>query len=276
MSILGWFSKKRRREEIGARPFSEEFLAIVDKNVRWYRRLNVESKAELIKKIQVFLAEKAFEGCGGLELNDEIRVTIAAQACLLLLGTRSDYYPKLQTILVYPSAYLARTVEPLRGGGVIEKDEERIGESWVSGVVVLAWDEIEEEFTDPFARHNVVLHEFAHQLDYEDGAADGAPLLSGRGAYARWAKVMRKEFESLRRRRDLGRPGVIDDYGAKNPAEFFAVATETFFERPRSLRLKHQSLYEELKRYYRLDPVALLDDASPSADESAPNDPIST
>jgi hypothetical protein len=243
--------RRRRRERLRSQPFPPEWDAILLKNVPLYGRLDEANRRELQGHIHVFLAEKHFEGCGGLELTDEIELTIAAQACLLLLHRETDYYRRLITVLVYPHAYVARRVKSLGGGFVLEGKEGRLGEAWADGVVVLSWDDVWAGAADIHDGHNVVLHEFAHQLDQEDGAADGAPILDRRSQYVAWARVLGAEYERLRR----GRKSALDRYGATNPAEFFAVATECFFEKPAQMRKKHPELYEELKEYYRQDPA---------------------
>ncbi len=211
----------------------------------------------LERLIPIFLAEKTFEGCGGLTVSEEMKVTIAAQACLLLLHRDTDIYPRLVTILVYPSAYVARDVRPIGGPLVLEGQSARLGESWTTGVVVLSWDDVQAGASDIHDGHNLVLHEFAHQLDREDGAINGTPLLEQRSQYLAWGRVLTAEFERLQRDSQLGRATVLDDYGATDPAEFFAVATECFFEKPRTLKKRHPALYEELKTFYRQDPAAL-------------------
>ena len=257
--MFGLFDfKKRRRERLRAEPIPDTWEAILRKNMPVFGRLPDEDRKTLRGHVQVLLAEKQFEGCGGLVLSDEIRVTIAAQACLLQLRREADYFPRLLTILVYPSTYLAHDRQPIGGGGVLEGEVERLGEAWRDGVVVLAWDEViagARNFTDG---RNVVLHEFAHQLDQQDGASDGTPVLENRSRYESWARVFEDEYERLRRNTWLGRPGVLDEYGATNPAEFFAVATECFFEKPLELRRKHPELYQELLNYYRLDTSRLV------------------
>jgi Mlc titration factor MtfA (ptsG expression regulator) len=252
--MFGLF-KRRRRERLRSQPFPPEWDAILRKNVPLYGRLGEADRRELHGHIHVFLAEKHFEGCGGLALTDEIRVTIAAHACLLLLRRETDYYRRLVTILVYPHAYVARSVEPIGGGVVLEGEVARLGEAWRDGVVVLSWDDVRAGAADIHDGHNVALHEFAHQLDQEDGAADGAPILDHPSRYVTWARVLGAEFEKLRSDAGRGRKSVLDRYGATNPAEFFAVATECFFEKPAQLRKKHPELYEELKAYYRQDPA---------------------
>jgi MtfA peptidase len=255
--MFGFF-KRRRRERLRAAPFPPEWDGILRRNVPYYDRLDEADRKELHGHIHVFLAEKHFEGCGGLALTDEIRVTIAAQACLLLLHRDTDYYRRLVTVLVYPSAYTAKGVEPIGGGVMLEGEEARLGEAWTGGVVVLSWDDVRAGASDIHDGHNVVLHEFAHQLDQEDGAADGAPILDRRSQYVAWARVLGGEYERLRRASRAGKESVLDGYGATNPAEFFAVATECFFEKPAQLRRKHPELYEELKEYYRQDPERTL------------------
>jgi hypothetical protein len=248
------FFTERRRKKLRAEPFPESWQAILARNVALYERLSKEDQEELRGHMQVFLAEKTFEGCGGLVITDEIRVTIAAQACLLLLHRETDYYPDLSTIRVYPRAYIA-TERRVENGVVFEEKVVRAGESWTRGCVVLSWDDALKGGVDPADGHNVVIHEFAHQLDQEDGDADGAPVLSQRGAYAPWARVLGSEFSALQRAERRREQSLLDKYGAGSPAEFFAVASETFFERPRQMQRLHPELYDELKRYYKQDPA---------------------
>lgn len=251
--------RRRRRENLRAAPFPEPWRAILAQNVPLFARLPPASRCEAEGHVQVLLAEKHFEGAGGLALTDEIRVTVAAHAALLLLGREPHYFPDLVTVLVYPSAYAAPIAEH-RDGIVSEGEEGRLGESWQRGVVVLAWDAARAGARDARDGENVILHEFAHQLDTEDGVADGVPPLDGRGRYAAWARALAPEYARLRAQPDAS---VLDDYGAENPAEFFAVATEAFFEKPRQMRERHPALYAELSRFYHLDPaiVASADDA---------------
>jgi MtfA peptidase len=260
--MFGFF-KKRRRRRLLAQPFPAAWLEIIERNVAFYACLPNADRIELQGLIQIFLAEKTFEGCGGLVLTDEMKVTIAAQACLLLLHRQTDIYPRLITILVYPSAYLAKGVKPIGGPIVLEGESARLGESWTSGVVVLSWNDVQAGASDIHDGQNLVLHEFAHQLDREDGAINGTPLLEHRSQYLAWARVLNAEYERLQRDSRLGRSTVLDDYGATDPAEFFAVATECFFEKPRVLRKRHPALYEELKSFYRQDPAQLLPARTP-------------
>jgi hypothetical protein len=247
------FLERHKREALRAQPFPEAWREILDRDVAYVAKLSKADRTELEGLVQVFLAEKNLEGCGGLELTDEIRVTIAAHACLLLLHRETDIYPDLETVLVYPHAYRAKGTKR-DGPVVIESDDARLGESWTRGVVVLAWDHVSSS-----ARHlggdNVVLHEFAHQLDAEDGSMDGAPDLGSRARFASWARVLGEEFAELSTRLHAGRPSDIDAYGATSPPEFFAVVTEMFFEKPQQLRKRHPELYAELAAFYRQDPA---------------------
>ena len=253
--MIRWW-RRRRRARVQAQPFPPIWREIIERNFNLFASLTPAEQDGLIDRIQVFLAEKKFEGCGGLEITDEIRVTVAAQACLLLLHQEDPhYYPHLMTILIYPHAYVASQKRVLAGGIVVEEPSARLGESWVRGAVVLSWDDVRAGASCATDGHNVVLHEFAHQLDQEDGVSDGAPILEQRSQYVAWARVLGAEFEDLRSRLDRGRRTDIDPYGATDPAEFFAVVTEAFFEKPRSLRRKHPELYAELSGYYAQDPA---------------------
>jgi len=245
--------KQRRRKRLRAKPFPPQWRAVLESSFPLYRKLPTADQEELQGHIQVFVAEKNFEGCGGLKITEEMKVIIAAQACLLLLHRETDYYPRLQSILVYPSTYVVKEANH-SGHVVTERASDRLGESWPTGAVVLAWDSARCGARGVDDGQNVVLHEFAHQLDQEDGSADGVPILERRSRYAQWARVLGGEFETLCRETKCGGETVLDQYGAKNPAEFFAVATECFFEKPHKLRRKHPELYEELKEFYRQDP----------------------
>ncbi len=249
------FWKRRRRAELRAAPFPDAHRALILENVPYVATLPEADQRELEALVQVFLAEKSFEGCGGLTITDEIRLTIAAQACLLLLHRETNMYPELDSILVYPHAYRAKGLQR-EGLVVMENDQVRLGESWARGTVVLAWDHVQRGARLVGDAQNVVLHEFAHQLDAEDGSVDGAPDLGARARYIEWAKVLGDEFKELADRVHAGRASDIDAYAATSPPEFFAVVTEMFFEAPVKLQQRHPQLYEELRGFYKQDPAA--------------------
>ena len=260
-------ARRRRRNRLRATPLPGEWRAVLARNLPVYRILPESLRQQLNGHVQVFLAEKRFVGCGGLAITDEIRVTVAGQACLLLLNRRTRYYPGLMSIVVYPVAYMSRKTV-LEGGVATESDAARGGESWMHGSVVLAWDHVRGGARDFHDGQNVVLHEFAHQLDQEDGSSDGRPILGRGSGYGVWGRVCGREFDCLRRDVLKGRKTLLDAYGATDPAEFFAVATEFFFERPRSFRGLHPELYEQLERYYRIDPLTWAEvDAGPAPPE---------
>lgn len=249
LGIAAWKSSRFEHHKAWrARPFPPEWEEILKKNVALYNRLPAFLRQELHGHINIFLEEKSFEGCGGLTITDEIRVTIAGLACILLLNRHSSHYKDLTTILVYPTAYFTNDQQK-REGYV------HLGESWDHGMVVLSWCDVSSSARDLRDGRNLVLHEFAHQLDQEHGSADGVPDLELESQYVTWAQVLSKEYQQLVKRTQRGQKSFIRDYGATNAAEFFAVVTELFFERPKKMKEKHPELYEELRRFYRLDPV---------------------
>ena len=248
--LLAW---KRRR--LKANAFPAAWREILQRRVPFFRRLPADLQLQLKKHIQVFVAEKDFIGCDGLAVTDEMRVTIAAQACLLILNRKSDYYANLHEILVYPGAFV---VERLHGDGLGLQQERRqvlSGESWARGQVVLSWDDVLQGAAIDDDGRNVVIHEFAHQLDQEKGRATGAPWLGHRERYAGWSRVLGEEFARLQSQSVTGEPSLFDYYGATDPAEFFAVVSEVFFEQPRAMAAGHPALYQELSGFYRIDPL---------------------
>ncbi len=250
VSLAAGVRRARRNRLFNAEP-PQHWQAILDKNLPMIAFLSADQKRRLFGYMQWFLADKHFEGCGGQVITREIKVTVAAQACLLLIGRQTKVYPRLKTILVYPHAYQSGK-KGFFGGD--NGEGARLGESWTVGVVVLAWDSVLCGARNIRDGQNVTLHEFAHQLDQEDGASDGAPILRQRSAYVDWARIFQHEYDELVDKTNHGRKSTLDSYGATNPAEFFAVATETFFEKPQQLKTKHPELYKELKSYYQIDP----------------------
>jgi MtfA peptidase len=248
--------RQRRRRWLRARPFPKKWLTLIQRHVVFFHRLSASDRTELLGHIQVFLAEKRFEGCGGFAITDEVRVTIAAQACLLLLHRKTDYFNGLLTILVYPLTYIVEEKRQVGEHVWEEGTVSRLGETGRRmGSLVLSWGAVKHGAADPSDGKNVVLHEFAHQLDFENDAADGVPGLATREQQLAWAAVMRAEFASLRAADESGIPTLLDTYGATDPAEFFAVSVEAFFEQPHALRAHHPKLYAELRKYFQQDPV---------------------
>lgn len=248
---------RRRRERIASRPFPAAWRRLLRRHVPLVSRLPARQQLRLKGLMQVFLTEKPIIGCRGLRVTDEMRVTIAALACLPLLGAARGVYPELRQVLLYPTAFVVD--RPVNEAGVLSEQRRVLaGESWSQGQVLLAWDEVKRGAATPGDGHNVVIHEFAHQLDQAGGPANGAPALPTAEAYRRWSTVMQNEFDALNWQLAHGEPGLIDAYGATDPAEFFAVVSELFFERPVELAAAHPALYAELRGYYRLDPAGWL------------------
>jgi len=248
-----WIPALRLKRAVNA-PFPLSWDSILTENVGVYRKLPLPLRVQLQRLIRQFLHEKHFTGAGGLEITDEIRVTIAAEACMLVLNRSSGVYPGLRYIIVYPTGFIVERSRPDEAGVVEVAAHNLLGESWHNGKVILAWDSVLRGARDFSDGQNVVLHEFAHQLDNENGGADGAPLLANASSYRSWARALSEEFSELQEDTRQGRQSLMDHYGATNPAEFFAVATETFFEKPRQMALNHAELFSVLKDYYRVDP----------------------
>ena len=253
--LLPGFLKNRRRARLRGEIFPTHWRAAIQRSIAFFSRLSPNDQEELLGHVQVFLGEKRFEGCAGLDVTDEMRVVIAAQACLLLLHRKTDYFPRLLTVLLYPTTYTAQEKRYVDQNVVWEGQSQRLGETAQRmGSLVLAWDAVKAGAADASDGRNVVFHEFAHQLDYEDYAGDGVPLLSSRDQELSWGSVMRVEFASLQAADATDIPTLLDRYGATNPAEFFAVSVEAFFERPKAMKNRHPEMYEQLQRYFRQDP----------------------
>ncbi len=255
--MLQWLAD-RRRKKLLEEPFPPAWEEILQHNVAHYCLLTDTERSRLRALIQVFIAEKTWEGCGGLELTDEIRVTISAQACLLILNLPHNYYENVETIIIYPStiilperklAFFETALEPLEPPSPIA------GQAFEQGPLILVWDEVLHGSRHPESGYNVVYHEFAHKLDMLDGAADGTPSLRSRAEYRDWIQTCSREYLRLRKEVQQGKRTFLNAYGALNEAEFFAVATEHFFDQPR-LMIKHApDLYRVLSEYYRQDPA---------------------
>jgi Mlc titration factor MtfA (ptsG expression regulator) len=301
--MLFRFLRRRRREEFLATPMPADWQSFIEWGVPDYDTFTPAARTRLTHFVRWFVAEKHWEGCGGLELTDEIRVTIAAGACLLVLELDFEMLNRVKTVLVYPTEYVAPNRSVILPGMLEAEENEddleeqgssRLGEAWYRGPVILSWRDVRRTATlhrrdlelarerrrnlpspasEPLlhgrqsrkrgsGRHsqraNVVAHEFAHQLDMLDRSVDGTPPLAEKRQYATWTRVMTAEFQQLNDDYDRGRPTFLDPYATTNPAEFFAVATETFFEQPQALADEHAELYGVLRDFYRQDPAARL------------------
>ena len=229
-----------------------EWREIVTRNVHVVRGLTADERARLERLMGIFLKDVHFEGCGGLDVTDDMKVEIAAEACLLLVNLRFPWYPKLRRVLVYPDTFVAKPMP----GATTERDKSPLlGEAWTNGSVVLSWRSASESLRRSADGQNVVLHEFAHELDAGDGQMDGVPPLEGTDL-ATWAYVLHHHYARLLRFARRGKPSTLDRYGATDEAEFFAVATEAFFERPEVLKREEPELYEALVQVYHQDPAS--------------------
>jgi Mlc titration factor MtfA (ptsG expression regulator) len=234
---MAWF---RRRPPT----LSEEQRAHLERRLPQYSLLTPELRARFHARVAEFLKAKRFYGCNGLAVTDEMRVLIAGMACLLVLRPDARTFPGLRSVLLYPTAFWVRHEEPDDVGVVYEGEVLQLGESQDWGRVILSWEDAEAALDgDPV---NVPAHEFAHQLDDENPGADGAPRLDD---YARWSKVMKAAYDALCKK---GSP-VLDDYGTEGPAEFFAVATEAYFQSGKALKRHHAELYALLRDYYLIE-----------------------
>ena len=249
--MLGW--KERRRRRVRERLFPAAWQSVLEVSVPLYRRLPLKDRDELHGHIQVLLAEKHFEGTAGLEVTDRMRLIVAAQAAILLLHRSTDCFPKLVSVLLYPGEYSVQEEVEADDGLIDEIDEARVGESWQTGTLILSWEEVERDLASDL--QNVVLHEFSHQLDAESGETNGAPILPDRELRRRWAEAMSDAFERLTDAVDRNEETLLDPYGAEDPAEFFAVATEAFFLRPIELEKEEPELYAVLRECFRQNPA---------------------
>lgn len=260
---IGWLIAKPymtqwRYARLHRKPFPDAWRSILKERMPYFRMLPTDLQLQLKGHIQVFLSEKVFIGCRGLVVTDDMRVTIAAQACLLILNRKTDYFPGLRQILVYPGAFVVNRAQTDYAGVRTDTRQVLAGESWSEGQVILSWEDVLGGAADVSDGRNVVIHEFAHQLDQEKGAANGAPIIAPHHA-TRWAQVMSAAYEQLQQSQSETpdpKPQLIDRYGATDPVEFFAVVSETFFEQARLLATDHPDLYRALSAFYCIDPLS--------------------
>lgn len=262
LSIVIWLATKYLRHhkkiKLLQKPLHSDWVVILENKVTLYSILPDALRAELHGHIQVFLYEKEFIG-QGIQITEEIKLTIAGNACILLLqgdnqGNKRSF-PDFTSIIVYPDTYVAKQTKQ---DGLAEHQEHsaRAGESWMRGPIVLSWKDVVRGSQHLRDGHNVVLHEFAHKLDEQNNVMDGLPLLRDKSDYAEWTKTFRKEYADLIKRAKRNKNSVLDEYGTVSPPEFFAVATESFFEKPKHMQRKLPDLYTQLKKFYNVDPVS--------------------
>jgi len=252
--ILRWW-RTRRRTRLLAAPFPEAWSRHLEEHVPFYLTLTPPERRQLEGIARVIVEEKRWEGCAGLVLTDEMRVNVAAQASLLILNLEHDYYHHVRSIFMYPSTFVLPAARADHGF-VREGRLPVVGLAHHRGPIVLAWDEARHGAYNPVDGRNVVFHEFAHKLDMLDDYADGTPVLDTPEHYRTWVRIMTEEYDALVTASEKRRATLLDAYGAEYPAEFFAVATECFFEKPKSMRRRHPELYVLLRDYFRQDPAA--------------------
>jgi MtfA peptidase len=241
------FRRKNHLLRSQVRGVPDHWIDLIQRNVPLYQKMPVDLQAHFQEMTMRFVEHKKFVPCGGLdEITEEMKVTIAANSALLVLNRPMRYpFHHVYSVLIYPTSFF---------NSKEEEGELMNGEAWPTGSVVVAWDEVKKSARDLRDGKNLVVHEFAHQLDLEDGAADGIPLID-RLQHRTWAKVLTAEFQKLHEDAIKGKRTVMDKYGADDPAEFFAVATEAFFARSTLMLKDHPELYEQLRLYYRVDPA---------------------
>ena len=260
LSVMAWLWgppvwNALRRQRIRRQPFPPAWRDILRRRMPALAQMPADVQLQLKKLAQVLIAEKPFIGCAGLVVTDEMRVLVSVQAALLLLRRGAGYYPQLRQVLIYPGAFVVDRSNAGAAGLVHQERRALAGESWQQGQVLLSWQDVLAGAADPHDGHNVVIHEFAHQLDQESGAANGAPWLREPARRARWAQVLGHEFQALQERLAQEESGLIEPYAATNAAEFFAVVSELFFEKPAELALAHRALFAEFCGYYGVNPM---------------------
>lgn len=265
MSLFSPFRAARRRRILERSPIEEGLWSWAIKEHRIFNWLGAEDRARLRELATIFLAEKTFDPVGGVELKEELRVSIAAQACLPLLGLDMDWYSDWSTIIVMPREYEVDRRDVDEAGVVHEYDDEFSGEAFDLGPVALS--RVDVEASGWGDGYNVVIHEMAHKLDGRDGSFDGCPPLHRGMDYGAWRDAFKGAYESLRSSLDRPRPGKgrmsrrrrgprIDSYAAESPDEFFAVACEYFYEKPALLNSEYPEVFAQLALFFRRDPTA--------------------
>ncbi len=256
LGYFAWRALARRadRRALLAAPLTAEQRQIIDETVPLLNKLPDDLHQKLEGKVNLFLQQVEFIGCDDLEVTEEMELSIAAQACLLVVNT-DTWYKHLRTILIYPGAFRSQHKQ-YEGYVVTEENQVRLGESWSYGPVVLSWAHSEQGAVNEFDGKNVVFHEFAHQIDNLSGHTDGAPLMSKGQSFAEYERVILEAYETHVQNVEAGRRTVLDAYGATAHEEFFAVAVEVFFEKPKQLKAEEPEVYEQLALLFNLDPAS--------------------
>ncbi|QDT26113.1 Protein MtfA [Gimesia panareensis] len=253
--LLTWW-RNRRRRKILATPMPAHWKPFLDQHIAPLSRLTSAQRELLYQRVQIFIKEKYWEGCNGFEVTEEVQLLIAGQACLLTVGFASDCFDRLGTVLVYPDTYVAKETLVNSIGVMTEGTSFRLGEAWNQGPIILSWANVLESAENPHDGENVVFHEFAHYYDAIDRQMNGTPPLNSEEEYQRWGEVMTREYDALVEQLRHGHTRFLNPYAATNPAEFFAVCTEHFFEQPHEMRAYSAELYDTLQLFYRQDPAA--------------------
>ena len=248
--MIHWFRNRRRRNAL-SKPWPDSWNLHLQRNVRLTWEMTPKELDALRDRVKIFVSEKHWEGCEGIEITDEIKITVAAQACIMLLGVKDYYFDNVKTILIFPNVFGRTTSDGVSQG----QHQYRAGEAWQGGPIILSWKDTLRGGRNEDDGHNLVIHEFAHALDGLDGEMGGNVMFDDAEASKDWQRVVDLEYLQLVRAKDSGRRTLLDPYGATNKAEFFAVASESFFEKPRELARNHQELFGLLRNYYRVDPV---------------------
>jgi len=250
---MGWLKNWRRRRVIARHRIDDALWNAVVASLPFLRGLSADELRRLRELALLFHAEKQFSGAHGFALDDAMRLSIAVQACLPVLALGLDRYGDWSEVVVHPGDFRVRLAETDDQGVVHEFDDERAGESWSGGPVVISWDAAVHA-----PEMNVVIHEFAHQLDMANGEADGNPPLHSGMDRRAWTSAFHVAYEGFCDAVERDRETWLDPYAAEAPAEFFAVISEAFFEAPNETRRRYPDVYEQLKQYYRQDPASRL------------------
>jgi MtfA peptidase len=256
---MGWLRDWKRKRILSRHRIDDALWKRAQQHLPFLRGLPAAEARRLKEFAVIFLAEKQLAPVRGLELSEDDRVEIALQACLPVLELGLDWYDGWVGIVVHPSDFHVRRTETGDDGVVHEWEDELAGESWPGGPVVLSWEALDDSGSVAEGGANVVIHEFAHKLDMMAGEADGVPPQPSREARERWIEVFDAEFDRFCKDVERGKETFLDPYAAEHEAEFFAVASEAFFESPNALNREFPKLYGLFRDFYRQDPAARLD-----------------